>query len=211
MKKPYKKGYWKKTQQGGTKADQALRIAKKVDKKQKQSTELSISSSGNVSGTLSAGATLTHIDVGTSASVDLSGTEAYLKGVRIKGFIQANSTTPERWRMDVVLDRRPVPGTIATFTEIYTMNNDINSLVKHNNITRFKILASERGYVNTADVGHAFFDRHVKLNLRICTKINGSYTQANQNKNAILVMLMTNATANQPTYAYQIRTVVLDD
>lgn len=216
MKKGYKmqKGrYWSHDRQRWEKvstANQALKIAKKVDRKQKQQTEMAIVDK-NVSGTLSAVGLVTHVDVGLSPTVTLEGTDAYIKGIRIKGHIEAQSTDSERWRVDLVLDRRPIPGTLATFSEIYTVNNDINSIVNKNNISRFKILATERGYVNANDVGQAFFDRHVKLNLKICTKVQGSYVQSNQNKNAILVMVMTDATASQPTYAYQLRNTVLDN
>ncbi len=215
FKKKYRKGMyfdqsthsWRKA----STADRALKIAKSARKAVRQTREVAISDDNAVTGTLNATTVVTHVIPSTSPSVELEGTSAILKSVRVRGFIKAGSAVPENYRFDIVLDRRPTPGTVATAAQIYFDASSCTTPVHQNYITRFKVLRSYTGWVNTASNGGIFFDAYLKLNLRINTIGQADYTSTSQNKNAILIVHRTDATGSQPTYNYTVRTAILDN
>ncbi len=195
-----------------TTAQKALKIAKKVDKKQKQASEYSISTSVSTTGTFNATPTVVHVDVGLNETSTLQGIEAFLKSFRFKGYVKAGSAVPENYRIDIILDRLPTPGTLATTNLIYDgAVPPINAMVVMTQLARFKLLRSLKGWVNTADNGGVFLDAYIKLNLKLKTKTASTYTNATQLTNALLIVMWTDAAASQPTFEYYTRSVVLDN
>lgn len=175
--------------------------------------EPSVFTQSELSGTLNATPVVSHLDpkAGTSNGVPTEGNKARLRAVRVRAWVKAASAVPETARIDIVLDRRPVAGTIATFNEIYLPVNTHNSMIHPLGFGRFKILSSFEGMVSTSTNAGMLFDRHIKLNLVLDTTTADSYTQATQNKNAILVVRWTTASASQPTYTIATKTMLIDD
>ncbi len=193
-------------------AQRALKIAKKVDKKQKQTTEYISSGAAVTAGTLNATPVVVHQTLNTSATGSFDGLECIVKSCRILFHVKAGSALPEYYRCDLVLDRKPTAGTIATVAQIYKGAAAIPlDIANQNNRDRFKILRSFIGYVNTNDGGMAFHQHHRRLNLKAETGSIGSYSQGNQIKNALLVVHWTGAAANQPTYTMQVRTCCVEN
>lgn len=193
---------------------QVNRDIKEIKSKMKKEPLMAIATS-SVSGTLNATPVVTHIEVGAgfTSEVAIEGQKAILNSVRIKGYIKASVADPKNGRIDVILDRRPTPGTIATFGQIYapTSGTLLNS-TRPDWGKRFKLLATEWGHVGTSSKLAMEFDRFIRLNLVVQTTSNSAgYTQASQNKNAILVVHWTTETADQPTYVYQISSTLMDD
>ncbi len=168
-------------------------------------------------GTLDETAVITHQDLhgGLNSGNLLDGITVFLKSVRIKGWFKSVGATNVVGRLDLVLDRQPTPGTPATYDQIYypvvgaatSVNGMMNPLHK----TRFKLLASVRGAPLTNDGQVFMFDRYVKMNHKVATQGDGSWTQAQQTKNAVLVVHWADANANQPTYQYVVQIVGVDD
>lgn len=191
---------------------------KSIKKRIKKEPKVSVQSA--VTGTLisvSTPATAVHVDVGAGGStngVTLEGSRAMLKSLRIKGFFQAVGATSTGGRLDIILDRRPVAGTIATFNEVYypdTGSLGLNQMMLPINKGRFKLLASFRATSVTNENQRYYFDRYLKLNHVIETKSEANYNQTYQNKNAIIIFKWSDTAANNMTYEYVTQTVVLDD
>lgn len=172
-----------------------------------------------ISGTLqqcSLPATAVHLNPagGVTNGVPLDGETATLKSIRIKGWFASVGATNTGGRIDIVLDRRPVKGTIATFDEVYSppvaSGDTINSMMYPRNKTRFKLLASIRATSVTNENQRFYFERYIKMN-HIITGSNGDYAQANQGKNAIIIFKWGDTAANLMTYAYITQTVIEED
>ncbi len=201
----------------GSAGVQALKLAKSLKKQVKKEPRIAIGS--YTEGTLSETPVIVHYDVhaggaGTNG-VSIDGVTAVLRSLRIKGLFKASSATSVPCRLDVVLDRRPVPGTVAVYNDIYrpvtASGRNINAMMSPLNKTRFKLLASFKGAPVTNDNQVIFFDRHIRLNHKIASTTANSYTQDNQTKNAVLIAHWAEEVANEPTYKYQIQTVLMDD
>ena len=184
---------------------QVSKEVKEIKSKMKKEPLMAVETS-SVTGTLNATPVVSHIEVGSgfTSEVSIDGQKAILNSVRIKGYIKAGGSGVGNGRIDVILDRRPVPGTIATFSQIYApTSGTLLSSVRPDWGNRFKILATEWGYVGSTSKPAIEFDRFIRLNLVVQTTSNSQgYTQSYQNKNAILVVHWTTETADQPLYAY---------
>ncbi len=166
-----------------------------------------------ITGTTSATALVVHLDPGAGSTngVTLDGVRAFIKSVRIKGSFKSAADLASIVRIDVILDRRPTPGTIATAALLYLPLNNTNAHLVPLNKTRFKTLVTIRDYVSNLTNGGMVFDRFIKLNLLVNSLADASFTQANQNKNAILIVISTDATTAQPTFKYSTTSVMVDD
>lgn len=172
-----------------------------------------------VSAILSSTAVISHYDLlgGIGNGVAVSGQQASLKRIRIKGEIRAAANAAlEDGRIDVLLDRDPVPGTVATYAQMYspTTTTSIHGSIRPDAKNRFKILASIKGVFSNATQESIVFDRYVKVNLMVKSKTTTAaslFTQAEQIKNAILVCYWTTASSNQPTIKYLMSNIMIDD
>ncbi len=169
-------------------------------------------------GTLNDTAVISHVVVSTGTitnGVTMDGMTATLKSLRIKGWMKSVGANNAPGRIDVILDRRPVGGTIATYDEIYAPHiaggATVNAFISPDTKTRFKLLASFINAPVTNDGQVFFFERYIRMNHKIITTVDGQYTQAGQNKNAILIARWTDAAANEPTYQIMTQSVVLED
>lgn len=153
-------------------------------------------------------------DTGGSNGITMDGEKATLLWMRFRGFVQAASATPKSFRIDVVLDKLPVGGTTATRDLIYggtaaPMTTLMNMKNPHY-YERFKILMSIAGIVSTGGKESYVFDRVLRINRKIETK-STTYAQANQTKNAILLVLWSDDAADQPTYQIGCTSCLIDD
>ncbi len=69
------------------KADQALRLAKSNRKHIRQTTDIAVCDITSTAGTLNATRTVTHIDLGNTATTNLDGEKAYLKTFKFDMYI----------------------------------------------------------------------------------------------------------------------------
>ncbi len=190
---------------------------KNIRKRLKKEPFISVKS--DVSGTLDETPVVAHIDLYSTGAgsngVVMEGMTATLKSVRIKGWFKSVGVTNVPGRLDIVLDRTPVAGTLATFNEIYLPASgaatSVNSMMKPAGKARFKLLASFRGSALTNDGQVFMFERYIRMNHKIASITAQSYTQATQIKNAILIVHWADANANQPTYQYVTQVVLMDD
>lgn len=166
-----------------------------------------------VAGTLNDTPVIVHVDPAQalgSSSGNVTGNSALWRSIRIKGWFKSVGAVNAPCRLDVILDKRPKKGTLATWAEIYAPDPPtVNAFVHPDYIKRFKILASVICAVNTNDGQVFFFDRYIKLNRKIYG--TGSWTQANQESNAILIAHWTDSDGNEPTYSYSLHHVLIDD
>lgn len=191
---------------------------KNITRKLKKEPLLSVQS--EVSGTLVRGTTpptIVHVNPGITATngITLEGMTAIIKGFRIKGWFASVGANNTGGRLDVILDRRPTPGTIATYDDVYfpasASGDTINSMTNGANKSRFKILMSIRATSVTNDQQRYYFDRYIKLNHVINTTTEANYGQATQNRNAILIAKWGDTAANLMTYAYITSCTLVDD
>ncbi len=170
-----------------------------------------------VAGTLNDTPNVTHLTLGSgtgSNGVVLTGASATLKSLRIKGWFKSVGVNNASCRLDVVLDRVPVEGTSATYDQIYyplAAAITTNSMVHGERKPRFKILASFRTNTVTNDGQMFHFDRYIKMNHKILTDTPDLFGVDNQYKNVILIIHWTDIAATEPTYAYVIQDVIMDD
>ncbi len=185
--------------------------------KRKLKKEMKITVHNQVAGTLNDTPVVLHHVLGGgtgSNGVVLTGASAILKGLRIKGWFKSVGAVNAPGRLDVVLDRIPVEGTSATYDQIYyplAAAITVNSMIHGERKGRFKILASFRSNPVTNDGQTFFFDRYIRMNHKIFTDTPDLYGVDSQYKNAILIIHWTDAAANEPTYAYVIQDVIMDD
>ncbi len=168
-------------------------------------------------GTLSNVPVVVHINPsagGATNQVELEGSKATIRSLRIKGWFKSVGVNNVAGRLDVILDRTPTAGTIATFDQIYSPAagaGSINSMMHPQYKSRFKLLASFKGMPNTNDGQLIMFERYIRLNHIIATKNLSTYVQNDQIKNAILISHWADNAANQPTYNFITQTTVVDD
>lgn len=191
------------------KEQDALALAKRNAKLLRQGREPQMNIGAVVSGTLNTTPSVTHVTL--TATPALTGYSAMLKSIRVQGYIKSASAALENYRFDVILDRDPTPGTIATAGQLYTDSGSISSPMRHDTKNRFKLLRTVKGWVHNGDSkGGVFFDLYKKLNLKIECKTAATYSQAEQTRNAILIVHQTDATGSQPEYQYFVTQVLLD-
>lgn len=205
----------------GRRARRALRkapVQKQINQiRKKLKKEPKITVHNQVVGTLNDTPVVYHVPLGSgtgSNGVVLTGANAILKSIRIKGWFKSVGAANAPGRLDVILDRTPVEGTSATYDQIYypleaaiTVNSMINGERKH----RFKLLASIVANPVTNDGQTFFFDRYIRLNHKVCTDTPDTFGVDNQTKNAIIIVHWTDAAANEPTYGYVIQDCMMDD
>lgn len=173
----------------------------------------------DISGTFSNAGAISQInptDVANSVSngITLEGVQARMTSLYIKGWMKSAGATTVPARIDVVLDREPTPGTIATYDGIYyplIANVTVNAMVHPLHRHRFKILASFRASPVTNDEQCFLFERMIKLNHKITTNTANSFDIDNLDRNAILIVRWCDAAANQPTYSMNYQLVCVDD
>ncbi len=172
-----------------------------------------------IAGTLNDTPVIVHVDpsaVGRgSNNITLEGHTAKWMSIRIKGWFKSVGAINSAGRLDVLLDRTPVQGTIAPFGDIYLPGVEapmiVNNMLKPLNRKRFKILASFISAPTTSGAQPTFFfDRFIRLNHIMATEAT-TYTQANQIKNAILVAHWCDTDGTEPTYSYTIQCMCVDD
>ncbi len=171
-----------------------------------------------IAGTLNDTPVIVHVDPSANgrhnSGIVLEGNSAKWMSVRIKGWFKSVGATNNVGRLDVLLDRSPVQGTIAPFTDIYSPGVEvpmvINNMLHPGNRKRFKILASFIACPTTGGAQTFFFDRFIRLNHVMYTEAT-TYTQANQYKNAILVAHWCDTAGGELTYSYTVQTICVDD
>ncbi len=182
-----------------TEGAQALVIAKKVDRKQKQDLEY-FEAVGIPLAVVALNATPTSLAL---LLADLQGFKMQMLSVQVRGVIKQNlaSAIIDDYRMDIVLDRRPDGGTITPALVYGSATPKIYAFKHFGNKTRFKILRSIRGYLSSSEGSNSFrvINEYVKLNLSYESKSRDSETEANSIKNMIYLIFWTTASANQPT------------
>ncbi len=179
-----------------SKADQALTIAKKVDKKQKRSVEYVLGKTTISTDAFNATPVDDHLTEGL-AGEDF---KVRMTSLSIKGTIKRNTTSVlvDDYRIDVVLDKNP-QGAVATALEVYGSATPVigahkNPLQKG----RFKVLRSKFGVLDDSGPSGVSINWYIKLNLMCVTKVSDNYAIANLLKNSIMLFYWTTASANQP-------------
>ncbi len=202
-------------QRGRRKKANVQNQIKNIKKQIKKEPRIAIQT--KIVGTLNDTPVIVHLNVvtgGTDNGIAIAGNTCKLMNVRIKGWFKSVGAANVPSRLDVILDRDPIPGTLPLQTFMYQPDEGVSTpvyaMIHPKQKKRFKILASIIGNPVTAAEQITFFDRFIKLNLVLVSK-DGAWTQAGQQKNAILIVHWTEAAASEPTYAYMTQTVVMDD
>ncbi len=187
---------------------QALKLAKKVDKKQKRSLEYILGKTTTSTDPFN----VTPVDDHLTEGIAGQGMKTRITSVIIKGTIKRNvtSTIVDDYRIDLVLDRYPT-GAKATPALVYGSATPVLGAHKNMNLkTRFKILRSRAGVLDDAGPSGIYINWYVKLNLLCETKVVGNYAIANLVKNSIMLFYWTTAANNQPIPAL-VSQVIIED
>ncbi len=153
---------------------------------------------------------MTNITLTTTPSVSginfvgpIVGRSYMLKGIELMGDIKANLTSQiqDKWRVDVILDRRPSGTVLSPLLAYASATPQTNVLINKDQRDRYRIIRSWRGIFNTVD----FISDHRDLTLfkRFKLKVFSSdddavVAQANIQTNALYVVAWTEAVANTP-------------
>lgn len=188
-------------------AKQALNLAKKVDKKQKMGQDL-LQNTINVDGTTSTTASATYL----TNLARMTGNSVILKSVHVKGVIKQNltSTALDGYRCDLVLDRIPNKVALTALALYYSATPPIHEFKAFTEKGRFKILKSWRGYFNESTKVSETLEAYFKLNLKAVSSVNDSISSTEILRNALYLVIWTDASANQPTYDIRTRVVYED-
>ncbi len=192
----------------GTKAEQALRIAKSNQKTIRRDIEYLSTDATFAAAALAATPTVTHLPLGS-----IAGPKGVMKSIQLRGKILQNlaSALNDDWRVDLVLDRLP-GNALPTVVEIYTSATpEIYAYKSIAERSRFKILRSWKGILNESNKTFEMLEFYSKLNL-ICVVEGSSFANISTYlKNSIVLVKWTTATANQPTFEAFTRITTIDE
>ncbi len=181
----------------GSKADQALRQVKRLRSKVNAGIDYAIVEGSLVSQAMTGTATPDITFLGPVVGEDM---KAKVKSVSVRGTINQNvaSAVTDNWRVDLVLDKVP-DGANVTPLELYgDATPRISAFKNFLYRSRFKILRSVFGDFNEQGPLSAVINWYVKLNNTQETTSSGSFGVANLLKNALFLVIWTEATANFP-------------
>ncbi len=192
----------------GTKAEQALRIAKSNQKSIRRDVEYLSTDATFASAALAATPTVTHLPLGS-----IAGPKGIMKSIQLRGKVLQNlaSALNDDWRVDLVLDRLP-NNALPTAAEIYTSATpEIYAYKSIAERSRFKILRSWKGILNESNKTFEMLEFYGKLNLIALVEGSSFSSIASYLKNSIVLVKWTTATANQPTFEAFTRITCIDE
>ncbi len=185
-------------------AKQALALAKKNRREIKRDNEIQYTQiDSGASGV--ALTTAPAIELLNRTSWTVTSNTCMFKGIEILGTIQPTpaSTGQDRWRIDIVLDKRP-DGVILDLADIYgSTTPKINVLVNTEERGRYRVIKTWRGTFNVITDKAVSGARNITLFKRFNMKIiidvaDSAVAQGSIQTNAVYLVAWTEATANQP-------------
>lgn len=190
----------------GSKADQALRLAKKNDKAVKGLTEFKANN-------INLGATALNATPAVSYLEPLgNGFDTQIVSVYVKGVIKQNltSTIIDDYRLDLVLDREPNKVAITPLLYLQSATPAVYNHKVFEDRSRYKIIKSWSGYFKKDDSVARKLDGFYSINLKAKNDTVDDFGQTHILNNALYLVYWTTAASNQPTIEFKTRIVTKD-
>ncbi len=195
----------------GSKAEQALRLAKRNKRKIGQTHEVVALNTAITSAALNATPTVLFLPLSPSGV----GNSLKVYSVQVKGVFKINlaSALIDDYRMDLVLDRMPDKAVVTTLLYLGTATPTNFEYKNFQEKGRFKILKTWRGHLlnDVGGVNHAEVNYYRRLNYMAVSASANTFGSAQLIKNSLFLVRWTTATANQPTFQGNVRMITEDE